>query len=487
MAMPNEHLIRQAEIQEALLTRRAEESLRAYVEQAWPILEPGIPFVPNWHIDLICEHLEAITAGEIRSLLITVPPRSMKSLLVSVLWPTWEWIRYPERRWICASHSESLATKLSLDRRAVIQSDWYQARWGDRVQLASDQNVKSEFRNTKLGVMVATSVGGSIVGKGGDRLIVDDLHNPQQVESDVQRETAVTYFRQSLWPRLDNKKTGAMVVVMQRLHEADIAAFCQSHGFVHVNLPAEAEERTEHKFPRTGRTEIREPGDLLWPAREGRAELDQAKRMLGSPAYAAQYQQRPAPAGGLFFQRDWFQFYDDAPPPNLWVLQSWDMAFKGGAHNDFVVGLVAGRRGADIYLMARVKGQWDFRETCREVVALYQKYRRTREVLIEETANGAAVINTLKWRVPGILAVHPDGGKEARAHAAQPWVEAGNVYLPNPRPHGVLIPDRAWVDDFLYQLTAFPHGAHDDDVDAFTQLIARCAQPQPRVLKSFTW
>lgn len=160
MTAMTDRLIAQATIQDALLTKRAEVSLRAYIEQAWPILEPDVAFVPNWHIDFLAEHLEAVTAGESRRLLINIPPRYMKSLLVSVLWPTWEWIHRPGGRWICASYSDALSTKHSLDRRTILQSAWYQARWGDRVQLASDQNVKGEFQNTKRGVMIATSTGG---------------------------------------------------------------------------------------------------------------------------------------------------------------------------------------------------------------------------------------------------------------------------------------------------------------------------------------
>lgn len=476
-----EHLIEQATIQDVLLTRRAEGSLRAYVEQAWPILEPDVAFLPNWHIDLLVEHLEAVTAGHIRRLLINIPPRSMKSLLVSVLWPTWEWTQRPGGRWIFASYADALATKHSVDRRTVLQSAWYQRRWGDRVQLASDQNVKGEFQNTKRGVMFATSTGGSVTGRGGDRIIVDDLHNPLQAESDAQRETALNYFRQTLATRLDNKKTGAMVVVMQRLHERDLSALCQDLGFTHVCLPAEAETRTKILFP-SGRTHVREPGDLLWPAREGRDELETQKRMLGSVAYAGQYQQRPAPAGGAIFQRDWFRYYDELPQLEEYA-QSWDMAFKDKRDNDFVVGLVAGRRGADIYLIDRVKGQWAFSESCRQVEALRQRYPATGTILIEDTANGPAIMDVLRHRVSGIIAVQPEGGKLARAQAAQPWVEAGNVYLPTQRPHGRLIPERAWVDDFLHQLTVFPNGAHDDDVDAFTQLLVRWQRPS----EYFVW
>ena len=227
-------LIRQLHLQDALLKVQAEQSLRRYVEQAWPILEPDVPFLSNWHIDYLAEHLEAVTAGEITRLLINIPPRYMKSILVSVLWPTWEWIHEPSRRWIFASYADSLSSKHSVDRRTVLQSAWYQHRWSDRVQLASDQNVKNEFLNTRRGHMIATSIGGSVTGKGGSRIVVDDPHNPMQAESDAQREAALSYFSRTLSTRLDNKNEDAMVVVMQRLHERDLSALCLDLGFTHV-------------------------------------------------------------------------------------------------------------------------------------------------------------------------------------------------------------------------------------------------------------
>jgi predicted phage terminase large subunit-like protein len=330
--------------------------------------------------------------------------------------------------------------------------------------------------------MIATSIGGGITGKGGNRIVVDDPHNPTQAVSDVQRETALTYYSQSLATRLDNKATGAIVVVMQRLHERDLSALCQDHGFTHVCLPAEAESPRRWVFPCSGRVHEQAAGDLLWPERDSPAVLAEQKRLLGSAGYSGQYQQRPAPAGGLIFQRSWFKFYDDVPPLSTWV-QSWDMTYKNGASNDYVVGLVGGWTGADIYLVDRVKGQWDFRESCRQVKALKVKYPQTAKIYIEDAANGPAIINMLGREVQGIIGVKPEGGKEARAQAAQPLAEAGNIWLPNPRPHGRLIPARAWVDDFLDQCCAFPTGAHDDDVDAFSQLVAQWLQPQliPRV------
>jgi predicted phage terminase large subunit-like protein len=477
-----EQLRRHVALQDALLTRQAERSFRAYLEQAWPVLEPARPFLPNWHIDLIAEYLEAVTAGDITHLLINVPPRYMKSLLVSVLWPTWEWIVAPSLRFIFTSYSEALSLKHSVDRRTLLQSDWFRARWGHLVQLSSDQNVKGEFKNTQEGVMIATSTGGSITGKGGDRIIVDDPHNPTQAESDVQREAALDYFRRTLSTRLDDKKRGAMVVVMQRLHEGDLSALCQELGFVHVSLPVEAETRTSVVFPRSGRILTREPGDILWPAREDHAELIRQRQLLGSAAFEGQYQQRPAPAGGLIFQPEWFKFFNELPEVDR-IAISWDMSFKDKAGSDYVVGLVAVQHGADIYLLDRVKGRWGFVESCRQVQALAKQYPHA-SILIEDAANGPAIIDTLKHTVPGVIAVHPEGGKLARAQAIAPRVEAGNIYLPNPRPHGTLVPEREWVDDFIHQFRVFPHGAHDDDVDALSQLLVRWRK---RPLLSAVW
>jgi predicted phage terminase large subunit-like protein len=191
-----------------------------------------------------------------------------------------------------------------------------------------------------------------------------------------------------------------------------------------------------------------------------------------------QYQQRPVPAGGLVFKRDQFKVYDELPTHVDQWLQSWDLSFKAGPSSDYVVGLQAARVGADIYLVDRVKGQWDFSETQRQVRQLYRLYPHTAAILIEESANGPAIINSLGREIPGVIGVSPNGGKYARAMAAQPMVEAGNVWVPNPRPHGRLVPDRAWVEDFVDACCAFPKGVHDDDVDALTQLLARCLEPE---------
>ena len=221
-----------AALVDELTIRRTRQSLRLFVPWAWPSLEPGTVFQANWHIALICEYLEAVTAGEVLRLVINIPPRYMKSLLVSVLWPCWEWYRQPSARYIFSSYAEPLASHHSLSRRRLIRSRPYQ-RFAPDVHLTKDQQEKLEFHTTKGGIMVATSTGGSITGKGGTRLIIDDPHNPTQAESDTQRQQALDFYRYTLSTRLDDPKRDAIVVVMQRLHTRDLTAVCLEQGFEH--------------------------------------------------------------------------------------------------------------------------------------------------------------------------------------------------------------------------------------------------------------
>ena len=468
-----------AALQAERLKRAAERSLRAFVEQAWPILEPTTRFLPSWHIDLLCDWLEAVTEGECPRLVINLPPRYGKSLIVSVCWPTWEWVRRPDTRWVFTSYAEALAVQHSLDRRTLLQSPWYQGHWGSRVRL-TDQNEKTEYWNHRRGRMLATSIGGTVTGKGGNRIVVDDPHSPLHAESDAYRQRAIEYFLRTLLTRLDDKRQGAIVVVKQRLHTGDLTATCLDLGYKHVCLPAVAETRTTIHFPRSPRVITREVGDLLWPAREGREEIAQRRLELGAYAFAGQYQQSPSPRSGGLIKRHWWRYYDELPNGIEEVVQSWDLTVKGGAGHDYVVGLVAGRRGADIYLIDRYKAQEGFQETLHSIRRMCKRYPAARRILVEDTANGPPVIATLRHEIRGIIPVKPKGGKFERASACTPAIEAGNVYLPRPTaPNGRRIPERAWVDDFIEQLAAFPKGAHDDDVDALTQLLLQWNRSSP--------
>jgi hypothetical protein len=208
----------------------AARSLREFVLQAWAVVEPSTPFVPGWHIDVIIEHLEAVTRGQIRNLLMNVPPRHMKSLLVSVFWPAWEWIRWPERRWLFSSYAAQLSIRDSVKCRRLIESPWYQARWGHVFSLTSDQNTKGRFDNNRSGYRLSTSVGGAVTGEGGDRIICDDPHNVQEAESDSVRKNALDWFDVVMSTRVNDPKTSSKLVVMQRCHQQDLSGHLLEQG-----------------------------------------------------------------------------------------------------------------------------------------------------------------------------------------------------------------------------------------------------------------
>ncbi|MHB9027087.1 MAG: phage terminase large subunit [Armatimonadota bacterium] len=470
-------------------------SLSDFIRQGWHVIEPGTEFIDNWHIELISEHLEAIRAGSIRRLIINIPPRYMKSLIVSVFWPAWSWLTRPASRWMFASYSASLSTMHSVLRRYLMQSPWYQKDWSEQFKLLRDQNLKTEFANDKLGMMVATSVGGTATGKGADILVADDPINPTEADSDVRREAANTWFARTFSTRLNDKKRGAMVVIMQRLHERDLTGvLLEQGGWEHLCIPAEAEARTVYSYPMTGETYTREPGAILWPEREGPDELTQQKIALGSYGYAGQYQQRPAPAEGGVFKRAWWRFWypldapapypvqvrlpngemhtcPQAPLPERFeeAAQSWDMAFKGEADSCDVCGQVWARRGADFFLLEQRSERLDI---IGSIDALLEMSRRFPEVLtkwIEDAANGPAIIQMLRKRVPGLIPVTPLGDKLTRARAVSPLVEAGNVYLPHPSV-------KPWTDAFITVAMTFPAGKKKDPIDAMSQALLKLSQ-----------
>jgi predicted phage terminase large subunit-like protein len=444
----------------------SEKSLSNFVKSAWPVLEPKNQYIHNWHIDLITEHLEAVTSGQLKRLIINIPPRYMKSLCVSVMWPVWSWIRNPELRWIFASYSQSLSTKHSVDRRQLIQSNWFQDSWSKNFSLAEDQNQKTEFLNSKRGHMVSTSVGGTVTGKGADIIIVDDPHNPLEASSDTLRLKAIEFFDQTLTTRLDNKKDGAIVVVMQRLHEEDLTGhLLEQKDWTHLCLPALVEAKTIYSFPISNKTKQLAQNEPLFIERENYDELQKQKRALGSIAFAAQYQQQPSPADGAIVKKEWFKFYSELPVKFDEIIQSWDCSFKDSENSDYVVGQVWGRIGANKYLLDQVRKRMSFTDTLKAVVELTIKWPNARRKIIEDKANGSAIISTLKDKVSGIVAINPTESKLARLSAICPQIEAGNVFLPD-------LKLKHWVNDFLDEVLRFPKGKNDDQVDCLSQALS---------------
>jgi hypothetical protein len=290
------------------------DDLGLYMREAWSLVEPSVPFIPGWHIDAIVEHLEAVTAGQIKRLIINVPPGFTKTLTTCVIWPTWEWTRDPSTRWIFATHDKALATRASIQRRAVMSSDWYRARW-PRVVFSTDQNVKTEFQNTAKGEMSCFGFGSSPLGHHASRIAIDDPINPRGAASDLERQSAIDYYRGQLSTRAIPPDIAAFVLIMQRLHERDLSGYLLAEEpgvWTHLCLPMEAPSRSVVSFP-SGRVISREPGDLLCPERFDEAAVARLKMTLGSYGAAGQLQQSPSPLEGGMLKRGWFKTYSLEP------------------------------------------------------------------------------------------------------------------------------------------------------------------------------
>lgn len=456
----------------------ADKRLFHYVEQAWPILEPRRPFTNNWHIGYLCEELEMMLAGEHQRLLINVPPRWLKSTICTICFPTWVWTKRPEKRFINASYSNTLSLKHSMDRRTLIHSPWYQAGFGDRYRLRDDQDTKTEFQNDKRGIMLATSVGGSVTGRGGDYLGVDDPVDPKRAQSELLRVNANNWFDTTFESRLDDQEEGGIYVVMQRLHDKDLTGHLLDRGdWRHVKIEAEASKKTIFVFPVSKEKKVLEEGELAFPQRASREHLDKLKISMG-PQYGAQMLQDPRPIAGGFFPRSWWQRYRELPAKYDRKIIVVDCAQKPGVSNDWSVWSV----------ILETKNAFYWKRVVRERVAFPSLLQRTLDLcaeespdalVIEDKSAGTQLIQVLQAEttlpVEGFDPGRDD--KVVRASAAQPTVKAGNCHLP----------ERAeWVEDFLSEHEKFPTAEHDDQVDTTSSFVLWRREnsgevPEPRV------
>ena len=447
----------------------AERSFGHFIRYAWSAADPAA-FVGGWHIDAIAEHLEAVTVGAIKRLIINVPPRHMKSTAVSVLWPAWVWgpRRQPGAQWLFASYAANLAIRDSVRCRRVLESPWYQSQWGDVVQLAGDQNTKSRFETKQGGARIATSVDGAATGEGGDIVVIDDPHNVRQGDSARVREATCRWFDEVMALRLNDPEAGAFVVIMQRVNEGDLTGHILSRDgdWEHLCLPAEYEP--DHPFARPtsiGFCDPRtKPGALLWPARYSKVRLARMARQLGSHAAAGQLQQRPAPRDGGIVKMGWFQRYAATPDRQtiIRIVQSWDTANKAGSQNAYSVcgTWVETKRGS--YLLDVLRSRLDLPDLLR-IAKSHGLRWQPNALLIEDKASGTALIQHLmvETTLP-VLPVTPRGDKATRMEAETPVIEAGRVWLPE-------MAD--WLAEYENEMRNFPNGAFADQVDMTSQYL----------------
>ncbi|MFO0389875.1 MAG: phage terminase large subunit [Alphaproteobacteria bacterium] len=423
-------------------------------------VNPGALFMPNWHIDLIGEYLEAVRRGEIKRLIINMPPRALKSTCVTVAWPAWLLGHDPKCRIIAASYSSSLAIKHSLDTRLVMESSWYKTIFPN-TRLVRGQNEKRKFVTTGRGYRFATSVGGSTTGEGGNILIMDDPMNPLQAMSAAKRERVAEWYSHTFATRLDDKRKGAIVLVMQRLHQDDLSGVLLARGgWEHLCLPAIATEDRIYDFGRMQKT--MKEGEMMHPLREDQEIIERAKAELGSSVFAAQYQQQPVPQEGRMVRPWWFERYKELPEKIDRVVQSWDTAIKSGQGNDASVCITFGESEGKSYVLDVAVMRVEYPELKKAVINMAELWH-PESILIEDKASGQQLLQDMRreFTLP-VIGANPKGDKITRFAAVSAMCEAGKVMLPKRAP---------WLAAFEEELFSFPEGKNDDQVDAFSQYL----------------
>jgi predicted phage terminase large subunit-like protein len=432
----------------------------SFVRKVFHVLNPSARFYMNWHICRIAYVLEQVRLGEIKRLIITVPPRSLKSIMCSVAFPAFVLGHDPTKRLIVASYSADLAIKHGNDFRTVVNSAEYHAIFPG-MRISAMKNTQTEVVTTLNGFRLAISVEGTLTGRGGDIIVVDDPIAALAALSQKSREHVVDWYSNTLLSRLDDKQNGAIVLVMQRLHEDDLAGVLLrgSDESTVVSLPAIAQQDEEIPIG-NGQVHFRRAGDVLHPEREPREVLESLRAQLGPEIYAAQYQQQPVAPGGAMIKRVWVRRYDQLPKSGL-IIQSWDVANKQGEENDYSVCTTWLVHEKQYYLIDVLRGRFDF-PTLRTKVSEQAKLHKASQILIEDAGFGTALIQELKTTHFSVIAVKPEYDKKIRMAIRSTKFENGQVFFPKEAP---------WLRDLEEELFAFPSGRHDDQVDSISQAL----------------
>jgi len=439
--------------------------LYTFTERAFRELNPKVPFLHNWHNELIAAKLDACRRGEITRLVINVPPRSLKSHSASVAFPALLLGHNPSTQIICASYGQDLANKHSLDCRTVISSLWYQGLFPAR--LSQQKQSVQEFQTTQNGFRMATSVGGVLTGRGADFIIIDDPLKPDEALSETQRTAVNEWFDHTLYSRLNNKQTGCIIIIMQRLHEDDLVGHVlEQEDWDLIRLPAVAEEDETHiiSTPYCTKTVRRQIGEALHPERESLSLLKHLRQTLGEYNFAGQYQQQPSPLGGGLVKTEWFRTYfpEQLPAKFDLILQSWDTANKSTELSDYSVCTTWGRKGKRVYLLDVYRARLDYPNLKRAVWSLSQKYEAG-NILIEDKSSGTPLIQELSQDgIYGVTRYEPKMDKIMRLHSVTSMIENGHVYIPT---------EAEWLPEYLHELTTFPNSKHDDQTDSTSQAL----------------
>ncbi len=458
--------------QRVLVDGKIRQDLVAFIRRTFETVVPGETLHLNWHIQAVAHVLNEVRCGRIKRLIITLPPRHLKSITASVAFPAFVLGHDPTKKIICVSYSGELAVKHALDCRAVIRSEWYR-RLFVATRISSDKNTELETLTTMRGGRFATSVGGTLTGRGGNIIVLDDPINPKQAMSEVTRKSVVQWFKSTLLSRLNLKGEDAIIIVMQRLHVDDlVGVLLEEGGWHHLNIPAIAE--TPKRIPLGGsQFKRRKRGELLDPIREPKHVLAELKASMGTMEFSAEYQQQPIPAEGNLIKREWLEFYQTVPirQPGDMIIISWDTAMKATELADYSVGTVWLMQREYSYLLDVIRGRYDYPTLKRAALESRNKWPGS-QVLIEDQGSGTSLIQDLRSQQIPVIGVRPEGDKVTRLYANQAQFESGSVHFPH---------TAVWSEELISELLAFPHGRHDDQVDLITQALTWIAQKRRNI------
>ena len=454
---------------EQKITTLSRIKMRYFLRQAFSIINPAAKIRWNWHLSYLCDILEAVASGKIKRLMINIPPRYLKSVICSVSFPAWLLGKDPTKRIIVASYSKILATKHSQDTRIIMQSKWYRKNFPNTI-IADGMNEKNKFCTTDNGFRFATSVNGTLTGEGGDILIVDDPHNPVGIYNKSNRKKTVNWFTGVFSSRLNDKNTGAIIVIMQRLHLEDLSGYIlsknENNDWFVVSLPAIAEdEKRYYLFNKLYKT--RKIGDILHPAMESKSTLQTIKKELGEYNFEAQYQQNPVSLDGNMIKKSWLKYFELSELNNLFITKKYDYyisidcASGLGTENDFTAIAIFIILDNKFYLCNMYRLKIPYPELKSKVEEIIEKYQPS-SILIEDKSNGASMIQDLRTKYTNIIPIKPTKSKECRVNDILTTLEAGNILIANHEP---------WTQELEVELLSFPSCKHDDQVDTISQFI----------------
>ncbi|MGB9646343.1 MAG: phage terminase large subunit, partial [Stellaceae bacterium] len=435
-------------------------------------LNPQTRLAMNWHLRVIAAKLTAVREGKIQRLIINLPPRHLKSLLASIAFPAWCLGHDPSAQILCLSYAQDLADKLARDCRSIMTSPWYRRIFPTR--LSPHRQAVQEFITTRQGYRLATSTGGVLTGRGADIILIDDPLKPEEALSDAQRKAGNEWYDHTLYSRLNDKRHGAIVIIMQRLHEDDLVGHVLAQeGWEVLSFPAIAEADEEHRIETIWEPKCfrRRQGEALHPDREPLETLYRIRRTIGEYNSAGQYQQSPAPLGGGLVKAEWFKRYGEKDRPERFdrIVQSWDTANKATELSDFSVCTTWGVRGKDLFLLGLFRRRLEY-PALKRAVREQQSLFGANEVLIEDKASGTQLIQELITDgCYGVTRYQPTCDKIMRLHAQTAMIE-NFVYIPEAAP---------WLAEYLHELMVFPKGKHDDQVDSTAQFLDWFKKPFP--------